>query len=74
MVDILPAVLTDGCWRSRPPAPRQPPRAFTPAVGGTIPNPARLQRLSKRGFIKKREDEELRVTVKGRAALLLGRR
>jgi hypothetical protein len=43
-------------------------------VGGTIPNPARLQRLSKRGFIKKREDEELRVTVKGRAALLLGRR
>jgi hypothetical protein len=38
------------------------------------PNPARLQRLDKRGFIKKREDDKLRVTMKGRAALLLGRR
>ena len=38
------------------------------------PSPARLQRLSKRGFIKKREDEKLQVTMKGRAALLFGRR
>ena len=38
------------------------------------PNPVRLQRLSKRGFIKKREDDKLQVTMKGRAALLLGRR
>jgi hypothetical protein len=33
------------------------------------PNPARLRRLDKRGFIK-----GLRVTMKGRVALLLGRR
>jgi len=38
------------------------------------PNPARLQRLSERGFIKKREDDKLEVTMKGRAALLFGRR
>ena len=39
------------------------------------PNPARLQRLSKRGFIKKRADDKLlQVTMKGRAALLFGRR
>ena len=38
------------------------------------PNPARVERLSKRGFVEKREDERLRVTMKGRAALLLGRR
>jgi hypothetical protein len=38
------------------------------------PNPARLQRLNTRGFIKKREDARPRVTMKGRAALLLGRR
>jgi hypothetical protein len=38
------------------------------------PNPARLQRLSDRGFVKARDDNKLRVTMKGRAALLLGRR
>ena len=38
------------------------------------PNPVRLQRLSKRGFIKTREDDKLQVTMKGRAALLFGRR
>jgi hypothetical protein len=38
------------------------------------PNPVRLQRLDKRGFVKKREDDKLRVTMKGRVALLLGRR
>jgi hypothetical protein len=38
------------------------------------PSPARMQRLSKRGFLQKREGGELRVTVKGRAALLLRRR
>jgi hypothetical protein len=38
------------------------------------PSPARTQRLSKRGFLKKREGHKLRVTMKGRAALLLGRR
>ena len=38
------------------------------------PSPARMQRLNKRGFLKKREDDKLQVTVKGRAALLLGRR
>ena len=37
-------------------------------------DPARVQRLSKRGFIETRGDERLRVTMKGRAALLLGRR
>jgi len=37
------------------------------------PNPVRIERLTKRGFIEKRE-ERLRVTMKGRAALLLGRR
>jgi hypothetical protein len=38
------------------------------------PNPARLQRLSERGFIERCEDDKLRVTMKGRAALLFGRR
>jgi hypothetical protein len=38
------------------------------------PNPARVERLSKRGFVEKRQDERLQVTMKGRAALLLGRR
>ena len=38
------------------------------------PNPVRIERLTKRGFIEKREDERLRVTMKGRAALLLDRR
>jgi hypothetical protein len=38
------------------------------------PSPARIQRLSKRGFVKKREDDKLQVTMKGRAALLFGRR
>ena len=34
------------------------------------PNPVRLQRLTKRGFIKKRADDKLlQVTMKGRAAL-----
>jgi hypothetical protein len=37
------------------------------------PRPARLQRLRRRGFIKTREDEP-RLTMKGRVALLLGRR
>jgi hypothetical protein len=40
----------------------------------TDPNPVRLRRLGKRGFIKKREDDKLQVTMKGRAALFFGRR
>jgi hypothetical protein len=36
--------------------------------------PARLQRLSERGFIKTREEDKLQVTMRGRVALLLGRR
>jgi hypothetical protein len=36
------------------------------------PNPARVERLTRRGFVAKRTDNKLRVTVKGRAALLLG--
>ena len=38
------------------------------------PNPTRLQRLGNRGFLKKREEDRLQVTMKGRAALLFGRR
>jgi hypothetical protein len=38
------------------------------------PNSARLQRLRRRGFIKEHEGDRLRVTMKGRVALLLGRR
>jgi hypothetical protein len=37
------------------------------------PNPARIERLSVRGFVTKRADEKLQVTAKGRAALLLRR-
>jgi hypothetical protein len=37
------------------------------------PNLVRLQRLHRRGFIKTREDKP-RLTMKGRVALLLGRR
>ena len=38
------------------------------------PNPTRLQRLGNRGFLKKCADDKLQVTMKGRAALLFGRR
>jgi hypothetical protein len=34
--------------------------------------PARLERLRRRGFIKGHEGDNLRVTMKGRVALLLG--
>jgi hypothetical protein len=40
---------------------------------GRRPNPDCLQRLRRRGFVKTREDEP-RLTMKGRVALLLGRR
>jgi hypothetical protein len=36
------------------------------------PDPARLQRLNERGFIKTRKEDKLQVTMKGRAALVLG--
>jgi hypothetical protein len=36
------------------------------------PSPARLQRLSNRGLIAKRNDDKVHVTMKGRTALLLG--
>jgi hypothetical protein len=36
------------------------------------PNPSRVERLTHRGFVAKRADNKLHVTVKGRAALLLG--
>jgi hypothetical protein len=42
--------------------------------GWNVPSPGRLERLSDRGFIKELDDGKLRVTMKGRAALLLGRR
>ena len=35
------------------------------------PNPGRVERLSQRGFVRKKGDQ-LRVTTKGRAALLFG--
>jgi hypothetical protein len=38
------------------------------------PHPARLQRLRRRGFIEEHEGDKPRVTMKGRMALLLGRR
>ena len=38
------------------------------------PHPDRLQRLCQRGFIEEHEGEKPRVTMKGRVALLLGRR
>jgi hypothetical protein len=38
------------------------------------PNSARVQRLRDRGFIAKRSDDKVRVTMRGRVALLLGRR
>jgi hypothetical protein len=37
------------------------------------PNPARVARLLRRGFVT-RTGEKLQVTIKGRMALLLGRR
>jgi len=42
--------------------------------GWGVPGLARLNRLSDRGFVEKREGGKVRVTMKGRAALLLGRR
>jgi hypothetical protein len=61
---------------SKGPAPRrfECVAVLTNESRGNDPNPDRLQRLSKRGFIKKREDDKLKVTMKGRAALIFGRR
>ena len=42
--------------------------------GWGVPSPARLERLGERGFIEELDDHKLRVTMKGRVALLLGRR
>ena len=42
--------------------------------GWGAPSPARLERLGERGFIEELDDHKLRVTMKGRVALLLGRR
>jgi len=42
--------------------------------GWGVPSPARLERLGERGFIEELDDHQLRVTMKGRVALLLGRR
>ena len=41
--------------------------------GWDIPRPARLARLSDRDFIEEDDYGKLRVTMKGRVALLLGR-
>jgi hypothetical protein len=38
------------------------------------PNPARIQRLNCRGFVVKKTNEKLSVTLKGRAALWVRRR
>jgi hypothetical protein len=37
------------------------------------PNPARIQRLSCRGFVTKKANDKLSVTFKGHAALLVRR-
>jgi len=42
--------------------------------GWGAPSPARLERLGERGFIEELDDHKLRVTMKGRVALLFGRR
>jgi hypothetical protein len=36
-------------------------------------NPGRIERLNRRGFIAKKENEKLRVTLKGRLALWVRR-
>jgi hypothetical protein len=38
------------------------------------PHPARLQRLRSRGFIEEHEGDKPPVTMKGRMALLLGKK
>ena len=42
--------------------------------GWGVPSPTRRERLGERGFIEELDDHKLRVTMKGRVALLLGRR
>jgi hypothetical protein len=42
--------------------------------GWGVPSPDRLERLRDREFIEELDDGNLRVTTKGRVALLLGRR
>ncbi len=37
------------------------------------PNPSRIQRLSYRGFVAKKADDKLMVTLKGHAALWIRR-
>jgi hypothetical protein len=37
------------------------------------PNPARIERLDQRGFVAKKENDKLAVTLKGRAALWVRR-
>jgi hypothetical protein len=42
--------------------------------GWSDPNPARLERLSLRGFVAKKSSDRLSVTLRGRAALWVRRR
>ena len=42
--------------------------------GGAFPVWLAFERLGERGFIEELDDRKLRVTMKGRVALLLGRR
>jgi hypothetical protein len=42
--------------------------------GWGVPSPARRERLGDREFIEEDDHGKLRVTMKGRVALLLGRR
>jgi hypothetical protein len=48
--------------------------ALRELTDGTRWGASRLERLRRRGFIKGHEGDNLRVTMKGRVALLLGRR
>jgi hypothetical protein len=43
------------------------------AKGWGDPNPAQIERLNRRGFVAKKENQKLQVTLKGRLALWVRR-
>ena len=43
------------------------------AKGWGDPNPGRVERLNRRGFVAKKENQKLQVTLKGRLALWVRR-
>jgi hypothetical protein len=46
---------------------------LTKGTAWVDPNPERIERLNRRGFVAKKENQKLQVTLKGRLALWVRR-